>query len=59
VTAFTAFDPCKSVIQKTAIKITINDLFHIRTEKTILPCKAVIIDLFESLKMILHTLVIK
>ena len=58
VSAFFAFDPRKSVMQNAAIKVAINYLFDIRTEKAILPGKPVIIDLFKGFKMILHALIV-
>ncbi len=39
-------------MQDTAIKIAVNDLFHIGPEKAILLCKPLIIDLFKRLEMI-------
>lgn len=41
---------CKSVMQDTAIKITIDNLSHIRPEKAILSFKALFIDLFKCFK---------
>ncbi|MBA7665478.1 hypothetical protein ES703_73548 [subsurface metagenome] len=42
---------CKSVMQDTAIKITIDNLSHIRPEKAILSFKALLICLLKSLKI--------
>jgi hypothetical protein len=58
-TAFSTSNSCKSVMQDTAIKITIDDLSHIRPEKAILSLKALLIDLFESLTMIFNTAIIR
>jgi predicted DCC family thiol-disulfide oxidoreductase YuxK len=51
-----ASDPGKAVMEDAAIEVTVNDHFDIRTKKAILFGKTVVIDLFKSLKMILHTL---
>jgi hypothetical protein len=58
VATFTTFDPCKAIVQDAAIKIAINNLFHIGPKKAILLGKALIIDLLQCLKMILNTLII-
>ena len=42
---------CKSVMQDTAIKITIDNLSHIRPEKAILSFKALLIGLLKSGKI--------
>jgi hypothetical protein len=49
---------CKSVMQDTAIKITIDNLSHIRPEKAILSFKALLIELFKCLEIIFNTLII-
>ncbi len=51
-------DTCKAVMQDTAIKVAINHLPHIGSEKAILLGKAFIIDLFQRFKMVFNTLVI-
>ncbi len=51
-------DTCKAIVQDAAIKIAINNLFHIGPKKAILLGKALIIDLLQCLKMILNTLII-
>ena len=48
----------KAVMEDAAIEVTVNNHFDIRTQKTILFGKTVVIDLFKSLKMILNTLII-
>jgi len=58
-TAFSTSNSCKSVMQDTAIKITIDNLSHIRPEKAILSFKALLIDLLESLTMIFNTAIIR
>jgi hypothetical protein len=50
---------CKSVMQDTAIKITIDNLSHIRPEKAILSFKALFIDLFKCFKMVFDTTIIR
>ena len=57
-TTVVAFNTSKSIVRVTAIKIAVNDFFHIRPEKTILSFKAIIIGLFKYLTMILNTAII-
>ena len=45
-------------MEDAAIEVAIDDLPHIRPKKTILFGKAVVVNLFKSLKMILNTLII-
>ena len=52
------YNTSKSIVRVTTIKIAVNDFFHIRPEKSILPLKLFLIDLLESLKMILNTAII-
>ena len=40
------------IVQDTTVKVAINDMLNIKAEKTILPFKALIINLFKCLKMI-------
>ena len=54
-----ASDPGESVMENAAIEITVNDHFDIRTKKTILLGKTVVVNLFKYLKMILNTLIIQ
>ncbi len=56
--AIFAFDAGKSVVQVPAIKISVDDLLDIGTEKSILPFKPLFIDLEKGFKMILHAQVI-
>ena len=51
-------DTCKAIVQDAAIKIAIDDLSDIGPKKAILLGKALIIGLFQCLKMILNTLII-
>jgi len=51
-------DTGKVIMWDAAIKIAINDLSHIGTEKAILFGEVIIVDLIRSLKMIFHTLII-
>jgi hypothetical protein len=51
-------DTGKAVMQNAAIKIAINDLSHIGTEKAILPGEVIIVNRIKSLKMIFDTLII-
>ena len=51
-------DTCTTIMQDTAIKIAVNDLFHLGPETAILLCKPLIIDLFKRFKMIFNTLII-
>ncbi len=57
-TAIATLDPGKAVMEDAAIEVTVNNLFDIRTQKTILFGKTVVIDLSKSLEMILNTLII-
>jgi hypothetical protein len=45
-------------MEDAAIKIAVNDLFHIGSEKAILLSKTLIIDLLQCFKMILNALII-
>ena len=51
VPTFPASDTCKAIMEDAAIKEAINDLSHIRPEKTILSFKAIIIDLFKCFEI--------
>ena len=53
-----ASDPGEAIMEDATIQITINDRLDIRTKKTILFGKTVIVDLFKSIKMILNTMII-
>ena len=48
----------EAVTEDAAIEVTVDDLFDIRAQETILFGKTVVTDLFKSLKMILNTLII-
>jgi len=50
--------PGRAVVENAAIEVTVDDLFHIRTKKAILFGKAVVVNLFKSLKMILNTSIV-
>jgi hypothetical protein len=56
--AVIASDPGEAVMEDAAIEITINYLFNIRTKKTILFGKTVVVNLLELFKMVLNALVI-
>jgi hypothetical protein len=45
-------------VEDAAIKVTVTGLFDIGTEKTVLPRKMVVINLFKTLKMIFNALII-
>ena len=51
-------DPSKAVSQSATVQITVDHGPKIGTVKTISPLKALLIDLFKVLEMILNTLVI-
>ena len=53
------FHTGKAIVQDTVIKIAINHRSHIRYEKSILPLKALFINLFKSLKVIFNTPIIR
>jgi RHS repeat-associated protein len=48
----------KTIFQDSAVKISVDDILHIWAQKAILLRKAIIIDLFKGLKMILNTSII-
>ena len=54
-----ALDPGKAVEQIATVKIPIDDLFHIWSEKAILPCKPILINLLKGLEMILNAAVVR
>ena len=56
--AISAPNPGKTVFQNTAIQIAVYDLLNVGSKETVLPCEPPVIDLLESFKMILNTLVI-
>jgi hypothetical protein len=53
-----ASDPGETVMEDSAIEVTVNDSFDIGAKKAILFGKTVVIDLFKSLEMIFNTLII-
>jgi hypothetical protein len=56
--AILAFNPSKAIMEDAAIKITVNDLSHIRPEKAILFGKTLVIDLLKRLEMVFNALII-
>jgi len=58
VTAVFASNPGEAVMENAAIEVTVNDPFDIRTKKSILFGKTVVVNLFKSLKMLLNALII-
>ena len=56
--AIFASQPGIAVMEDAAIEITLNDHCSIRTQKTVMFGKTVVVDLFKSLKMIFNTLII-
>lgn len=48
----------KTVMQDSAVQITINYLLDVGAEKTVPPLEPVAIDHFECLEMVLHALVV-
>ena len=58
VPTFHASDTCKAIMEDATIKEAINDISHIRPEKTILSFKATIIDLFKCLEVIFNAPII-
>ncbi len=57
---FPTFDPGKAVVKYPAIQVPVNDLFHIRSEKTVLFCKPLIpaVAGFKRLEVVFNTLII-
>ena len=58
VTTLSTPDSRKAIMEDATVKIAINDLSHIGPEKAILLCKALSIDLFQRLKVVLNALII-
>ena len=56
--AILAFNTSKAIVKDTAIKIAVNDLSHIGSEKAILLGKTLIIDLLKRLEMVFNALII-
>ena len=53
-----AFNTGKAVVENAAVKISVDNLPHIRPEKAILLGKALIVDLFQRFKIIFNALII-
>ena len=53
-----AFYTGETIVEDAAIKITVDHLLHISTEKSVFDGEAFVIDLFKFLKVILNALVI-
>ena len=53
-----AFNTSKAIVKDATVKITINDLSHIRPKKAILLGKTLIIDLLKRLEMVFSALII-
>jgi hypothetical protein len=53
-----ASDSGEAVMEDATIEVTVNDHFDVRTKKSILFGKTVVVNLFKSLEMILNTLII-
>ena len=58
VAALATPDTRKTIMKDAAIKIAVYNVFHIGTEKAILLCEPVIINLFQRIKMIFNALII-
>jgi hypothetical protein len=58
-TAVFAPHASKAIMQNSTVQVTVNHLLDIRTEKSILPLKPVLLNLFELFKMFLNALVIR
>lgn len=56
--AIPAAHPGKAVLQNAAIQVAVDDLLDVGTQETVLPWKPVVIDLFESFKIIFHALIV-
>jgi hypothetical protein len=53
-----AFNTGKAIMEDATVKISVNNLPHIRPEKAILLGKALITDLFQRFKIVVNALVI-
>jgi hypothetical protein len=56
--AVRTFDPGETMVQVTAVKVSVDNLFGVGAEKAVLPAERLIINLFKGLKVIFNTLVI-
>jgi len=50
-------DSSEAVVEDAAVKKTVNDVSNIRPEESVLAGKTFIVDLFQGLEVIFHTLV--
>jgi hypothetical protein len=57
--AIPALDPGKAVVQIATVKIPIDNLCHIWTEKAILPLKPIFINFLKGLKVVFYALVVR
>lgn len=55
---FPTFDLYEAIMEDATVKEAVDHLSHIRTEKAILFCKTLIIDLLKRLEMVFNALVI-
>jgi hypothetical protein len=46
-----AFNAGETIVEDATVEIAVDHLFHISTEKTVLDCKALVIDMLKFLKM--------
>ena len=53
-----ASDPGKAVMEDSAIEVSVNDPFDIRTKKAILFSETVVVDVFQRFKVVFNALVI-
>ena len=56
--AVRTFDPGEPMVQITAVKVAVYNLFGIGAEKAVLPAEALFVDLFKGFKVIFNTLVV-
>jgi hypothetical protein len=58
VSAAPALHTGEAIMEDAAIQVAIDNLPYIRAEETVLPRKDLIVHLFQSFKVILHTLMV-
>ena len=57
-TAISTFHPREAVMEDPAVQETVNHLFDIGSQKTVLACKPLVIGLFQRLKVVFNTLIV-
>jgi len=58
-TALSAADPGKPIMEQTAVQITIDHILDVRAKETVCPFKTIFIGAFEGLEVVPYALVIR